>query len=340
MSHFFVVATNENGIITDEYLGDDLKSALAAPFDFSDVFVYSHGWWNTPNRATQDYNRFTIEFAQTVRSLASATTSKVPRASLGIGIYWPSMLSADQNAFFNNFQAASFYTMEKRADAVGEHAGYLLLKLIAGAESSKISRLHLIGHSFGCKVLTNALQWLTVDKRDTPAVDRLNTLALNLVLIEAALDEDHLEKGDAYGDIATKYPNIRLLATTSREDSALQEWYPRAQLAKLVTIGDERRALGAVGPTDKAAKQFGGRTDLVIDSLFKPSTIAKSKDRLLVADITPLHRDRELLEKVGAKADKFSGHHSTIFLPPLYNLMSAFLLGAADDTKPTKPDHV
>ena len=39
MSHFFVVATNENGIITDEYLAKDLELAFQKPFDFSDVFA-------------------------------------------------------------------------------------------------------------------------------------------------------------------------------------------------------------------------------------------------------------------------------------------------------------
>ncbi|MEK6261672.1 MAG: hypothetical protein AABP62_23990, partial [Planctomycetota bacterium] len=190
MSHFFVVATNENGIITDEYLANDLQRALAKPFDFSDVFIYSHGWWNTPNRATQDYNRFTIEFAQVIRGLvAAAPSSKLPQTSLGIGIYWPSMLSADPSAFFNNFQAASFYTMEKRADAVGEHAGFFLLKSIAAAvtsaSQSKLTRLHLIGHSFGCKVLANALQTLTEDKRDKNDLDALNQLTLSLVLLQA-----------------------------------------------------------------------------------------------------------------------------------------------------------
>lgn len=331
MSHFFVVATNENGVITDKYLSDDLGAALKQPFAFSDVFIYSHGWWNTPNRANQDYNRFTIEFSQAIHALAGAAPStKLPKSSLGIGIYWPSMLTADPDSFFNNFQAASFYTMEKRADAVGEHAGYALLKSIgaavaATAKSPTLTRLHLIGHSFGCKVVANALQWLTEDRRDKFALEGLNRLELNLVLIQAALDEDHLEKGDEYGDIAAKYGNLRTLVTTSAEDRALQEWYPAAQSAKIVTLLDERNALGAVGPTPKVAKQFGGRKDLTVDANFKRSTVSKLTDRLIVADLTPLHTDTELLKLVKAEKDQFSGHHSTIFLPQLYDLIAGFL---------------
>ncbi|MEK6260793.1 MAG: hypothetical protein AABP62_19510 [Planctomycetota bacterium] len=136
-----------------------------------------------------------------------------------------------------------------------------------------------------------------------------------------------MEKGDQYGDIAAKYANLRVLATVSEEDRALNKWYPEAQTAKIITLLDERSALGAVGPTTKAAKPFGGRRDLSVDATFKRSAVAKVTDRFLVADITPLHRDLTLLNQVDAKPDPFSGHHSTIFLQPIYDLMAGFLFG-------------
>ncbi len=317
MSHFLVIASNENGIITDEYIASDLKVALDAPFEFSDVFIYSHGWWNTPNRATQDYNRFTVEFASAVRTLATSTAKgKIPGASLGIGIYWPSMLSADPKAFFNLFQATSFYTMEKRADAVGEHAGYFLLQTIANAVVPP-KRLNLIGHSFGCKVVCNALQIILDDKK---TVDRLNAMALNLVLLQGALDSDHLEKGDAYGDIAKKFPNLRVLATISDKDKALHDFYPMAQAAKITTLFGNREALGASGPTIKAAKQFGGLTKLDIGPGFARKDIATLIDRFVVGDISRLHTDPN-------KDDEFSGHHSDIFLSELYQAVAGFIFG-------------
>ena len=317
MSHFFVIACNENGIVTDEYIASNIEVALKSPFDFSDVFIYSHGWWNTPNRATQDYNRFTVEFSRTVRTLAGNNPkTKISGNSLGIGIYWPSMLSSDQNSFFNAFQAASFYTMEKRADAVGEHAGYLLLQLLANAKKPP-SRLHLLGHSFGCKVICNALQKILDDK---VTVSQLNAMALNLVLIQAALDADHLEKGDAYGDIAKKFPKLRTMATISSEDKALHDWYPRAQLAKLTTILSNRNALGAKGPSQKASKQFDGVKAITIDPGFDRKDIVAAKERFLVCDISNLHTD-------STKSDQFSGHHSDIFHEELYQAIAGFLFG-------------
>src|SRR5262249_41335924 len=164
MAHFFLVPVNENGIITDQYISNDLSKAMSDPLGFSDVSFYSHGWWTSATRAMQDYTRFTIEFARVVRALAkSLAADEQPPVPLGIGVHWPSMLSEDSGAITNWFQATSFYTMEKRSDTVGEHAGYLLLRELFEADTPP-RRLNVIGHSFGCKVVLSALQEVAIDK--------------------------------------------------------------------------------------------------------------------------------------------------------------------------------
>src|SRR5262245_49886947 len=131
MSHFITVPVNANGIIIDGHIGSNLNLAVNPPFDFTDVFIYSHDWWTTANRAMEDYNRFSTEFAGMVMALATpappATLPKLPKSSFGIGIHWPSMLSEDEHSIVNFGQALSFYTMEKRADTVGEHSVYAIL---------------------------------------------------------------------------------------------------------------------------------------------------------------------------------------------------------------------
>lgn len=315
MSHFFVVACNENGIVTDQYISDNIQKALDSPFEFTDIFIYSHGWWNTANRATQDYNRFTLEFAKSMKNLIKQK-NKVEGTgnSLGIGIYWPSMLSADPDAFFNTFQAASFYTMEKRADAVGEHAGYMLLQQIASSKKPP-KRLTLLGHSFGCKVVCNALQTIQDDK---VVVESLRKMAINLVLIQGALDSDHMEKGDAYGDISKVFPDLRVLATLSSQDLALSKWYPAAQLAKIVTIFSQRGALGSQGPSAKVAKQYGGLAKVSIHPGSTYEATHKQASRFVLCDISPLHTDPN-------NNDKFSGHHSDIFHEELYEAIIGFI---------------
>ena len=105
----------------------------------------------------QDYNRFTIGFAELAQNIAIATPKPSLKAGLGIGIHWPSMLSDDSGSIANSLEAATFYTMEKRADNIGENAGYMILRsLFEGSPNPR--RINLVGHSFGCKVILSLLQ--------------------------------------------------------------------------------------------------------------------------------------------------------------------------------------
>jgi hypothetical protein len=237
MSHFFTIPANENGIVLDNYLVDDLKMALAAPFAFSDLFVYSHGWWTDASRAMQDYNRFTIGFAQLARAIAIANPRpQLTADALGIGIHWPSMLSENSNSLLNRLEAASFYTMEKRADNIGENAGYMILRTLF--ENVRVPiRINLVGHSFGCKVVLSLLQEVAQDAISCPA-----GVSLNVVLLQAAADDNQLETGDAYGLVAGAFPGLRLLITVSQADLALKVAYPRAHIVNYFSGRQDRHS--------------------------------------------------------------------------------------------------
>lgn len=320
MAHFFMVATNENGIISDQYITDDLRTALSAPLGFSDAFIYSHGWWTGPAKAMEGYNHFTIEFARTMMSIAKKQPGgELPSGSLGIGIHWPSMLSEDAGSVANWFQAASFYTMEKRADNIGENAGYLLLRSLFQTDL-KPERINLVGHSFGCKVVLSLLQEVFKDKSE---VKIPKDVAINVVLLQAACDNNQLEKGDAYGDVAS-FPKLRMLITTSQEDKALHVAYPMAGKLNFFRGLGRRAALGAAGPTDAVVQLFGSKEDLTIESGFDRAEVVKaSANRLIVADLTALHRSPDN----SYKPDAFSGHHSDIFIPEMYELIVGFIFG-------------
>jgi len=321
MSHFFTVPINENGIILDEHIQTNLSSAMAAPFDFSDVFIYSHGWWTNATRAMSEYNQFSIEFAKLVQSLGRgdvATRAKLPASFLGIGIHWPSMLSEDDRAITTFLEAATFFTMEKRADTVGEHGGYSLIRLVLEGRRGTPAplRIHFLGHSFGCKVVCRALQEIVTDSATVPIPP---TVSLNAVLLQAAFDNNDLEAGDVYGGIAGGLPNLRVLVTRSDADKALQEAYPKAQRADFFKSGGPSVALGAQGPTQIVIDQFGGRDSVSVGPGFNRASVAGSTRRLVVADLTPLHQTST------APVDPFSGHHSDIFHPEIYQLLTGFL---------------
>jgi hypothetical protein len=161
MAQFLMLPTNENGLITDtDILTLDLLTALKAPFNFSEIFLYSHGWCTDATGAMQSYNKFGIGFAKTLLEGLTQATS-LP-SHLAVGIHWPSMMSEDPSSPLNALEPLSFYSMEKRADTVGEHAGYSFLRTLLENNTS-IQRINLIGHSFGCKVVLSTLQEIAND---------------------------------------------------------------------------------------------------------------------------------------------------------------------------------
>jgi hypothetical protein len=320
MSHFFVIPANENGIVLDAYLLDDLSTALSAPFSFSDVFVYSHGWWTDASRAMQDYNRFTIGLAKQVQAIAAsgALSASGPIAALGVGVHWPSMLSDDSGSLINNLEVASFYTMEKRADNIGENAGYTILRALF--QSGGPRRINLVGHSFGCKVILSLLQEIAQDGIQCPS-----NVSLNVVLLQAATDDNHLEAGDAYGLVSSSFPALRLLLTVSQADLALKTAYPAAHVVNYFSGHQDRQALGFAGPTQAVVNQFGGYLAIInINPGFSRQTVVNlAGNRLIQADLTGIHRD----PANPYKADLFSGHHSDIFRGEVYDMIAGFVYG-------------
>jgi hypothetical protein len=313
MSHYLIFPTNENGLILDPGVRDELVSLAHPPFDFNDFFVYSHGWWTDATRAISDYNRFSVDFTRAVRAAQAAATAPV----LGTGIHWPSMLSEDGGNITNYLEALSFYTMEKRADSIGEHAGFTLLRTLFDELKDRPNpfRIHLIGHSFGCKVVCSTLEEIVSDDGGVPP-----NAQVNVVLLQAAFDNNSLDPAQCYGDVVGAFPNIRFLISRSTEDIALQKAYPDAhKLANL--FKSVTSALGAAGPTAAFQAAFGGSVAQVsVDSGFT-KTPALGANRLVIADLSPLHQH----DHDRYKADPFTGHHSDIFQPEIYQLLLGFL---------------
>jgi hypothetical protein len=315
MSHHFMVPTNENGLSLDPNIGSDLSLAMRAPFGFTHVSLYSHGWWTDAIGAMQGYNRFTIEFSAQFRS--AAALAGLP--TLNIGIHWPSTLTEDQFSLLNYAQALSFFTMEKRADTVGENSGYALLKFILDALPPAPGPLyiHLVGHSFGCKVVCKALQQL-VDHSGTEPIP--NGVAFDVALIQAAFDNDQLAAGKDYAGLAT-IPGLRLLITRSDGDRALSTLYPAAhRLAHL--FGSVHPALGSSGPTPGTADAFGGSATVTVGPEFDLGVAGLPSGRLIVADLSPLHAAHP------ENNDPHSGHHSDIFYTEIYKLLAASFFGS------------
>ncbi len=60
MSLFLTLPISGQGTITDVDTARALPSVMGDPFGFTDVFLYSHGWWTSAESAMIDYNAFSV----------------------------------------------------------------------------------------------------------------------------------------------------------------------------------------------------------------------------------------------------------------------------------------
>ena len=325
MDHFINIPVDHAGVIPDPRLAGAVSDAMTQPFQFTDVFVYVHGWWTSEADSMSEYTRFSVEFVKSLCGFEDSILLNPPLSSLGIGVHWPSVLSEDKLQVLNLFEPLSYYQMERRSDDVGLNALYALFQLLFSTrrKDSQCFRLTLIGHSFGCRSLCRALNRLR-SELDKSKVDQelkqfVLTSRINLVLLQAAIESEELDKGGAYGNIAL-FPSLRILATRSDLDTALGKLFPLAERLNILRLhGDSRVALGYAGPTKKTTRRYSGRT-LSIGPGFQPqnANLQDISSRLVVADLTPLHRASSY------PARPLRGHHSDIFLPEIYRLIAGF----------------
>lgn len=269
--------SNDSGESTDPLLDANIAAALSVNPTVDEVWVFCHGWHTSFEQACADYNRFSAGLLNFINRSATR---------LALAIHWPSTLG-DEFKPASIADLATFYTMEKRADVVGQN-------LVAGILYSLVKhqlgplRINLIGHSFGCKVVCAALEAVTRGGLDT------HNVSFNAVLLQAAFESDALEPGKSYGNVATLPVNIT--ATRSNLDLALGLWFPLAEsFEHPLQAKPTRQALGYAGPTSATRKAFGSR--------------------LVAADLTAAQ---------SGNAGKFkgpSGSHSDIYNGPVYSLI-------------------
>jgi hypothetical protein len=183
----------------------------------------------------------------------------------------------------------TFYTMEKRADDIGQEGLYAILRLIflAVRPDSKL-RINLLGHSFGCKVVCAALERLAVNSIAVPP-----SITFNVLLLQAAFATDSLDAGGAYEHVVPTFrPWLRMLVSRSAADDALGKAFPAARAINWFHQG-VRTALGATGPSGALKAAFATNQDVAVawDSTFLGSVAAPPTGPLLVsADLSVVTR--------------------------------------------------
>ncbi|HEY9772172.1 MAG TPA: alpha/beta hydrolase [Planktothrix sp.] len=336
MDHFINIPVDHSGLIPDPRLAAIVTEAMSAPFEFTDIFIYSHGWWTTATDAMADYSRFSVEFLKTVSSISPTVITAGPKSSFGIGVHWPSTLSENTHEILNLFEPLTFYQMEKRSDDVGFNAVFALLMLMyqtrQNATQMRNFRLTLLGHSFGCRVVCKAVQRLFRElMKPTTNMDFRDFVAstpINVVLLQAAFADTDLQRDENYGDII-KLPQLRMLVTRSDLDLALKNLFPLAEHINFLSLRPgSRRAIGWAGPSAESRSEWNA-CELSLLPGYTPtqSFILDSESRMLVCDLTPIHRVSNF------PSSPLKGHHSDIFLPEIYKLIAKFAFDNVADDK-------
>lgn len=319
MSHYITIPINANGVIDpDEKIDHIIDKVMSPAFGSEDVFLYSHGWWTSADAALKEYNVATTDFILSIRQ-NTPRLAHPPVSPFLVGIHWPSMLDDDPAALVDKLEVLSFYTMGKRADDIGEEGVYSILRLImSSAPTNKRIRINLFGHSFGCKVVCAALQKLAQNGFVLPP-----NILINLILFQAAFVTDGLDAGQVYGQVISTYGrSLRLLISHSAKDDAVGRAFPLAHSVNFFNKGT-KTGLGATGPTAATVAAFPSSQAMPVawGSSFVGAVASPAATPTIVsADLTSIHSDQRNKFNGGA-----SGHHSDIFLPEIYDLMSWFL---------------
>ncbi len=169
-----------------------LKSQFESPPPVINVIVFMHGWNKNPSSAELDYQNFLCRLHARLRDYIGNT--KRAGGLLALGVFWPSTITnRDKEPIL--LKPISYFRIRKRVDHIAETGlANLLTELTPALERSGGGtrvRVHLIGHSFGGRMLVRAFEIL--QKRGDFVPFLAASESINVVLINPALPAERFD---------------------------------------------------------------------------------------------------------------------------------------------------
>jgi hypothetical protein len=224
-----------------------LNPAAASREDASDTFFQSS--------AEELMESLRIPIAATVPpesegggAAAEFGTSQALEEGGGAGI--GSFLDSFKTAALNILNFTTYYEMKTRAGTVGNNGAAPLIEELAG----EVDRIHLIGHSFGGRLVTAAAKGSTTNK------------LASLTLLQAAFSHNGFSKilqGFFRSVVDEKRVAGPILITNTKNDIAVGLAYPIASRINndtTMAIGDENDKFGGIG-RNGAQRMESGEVD-------------------------------------------------------------------------------
>jgi len=228
--------------------------------------------------------------------------SSGPVSGLGGAAGFRDVLGGVQSAFLHFLNFTTYYLMKARAGDVGVKGVKPLIETIRGLRPDL--RLHLMGHSFGCRVVTSAVNALAGGGQLRP-----NTMTL---LQGAFSHNGFASKFDGNNDGAFRQVVVQkkvrgpILITHTRNDKAVGIAYPIASRIAGQTasaLGDENDIYGGLGSN-------GAQTQVTT-----PERVTGTL--LEVGGAYPFAAGATSSKPYNLKADPFIGGHSDIVKPQI-----------------------
>ncbi|MCT9081421.1 alpha/beta hydrolase family protein [Streptomyces fulvoviolaceus] len=224
--------------VPDNRLDDHFAEELAPPAWATDLHVYVHGWQTGPDSALTAGRRLLTLATERYASVPSPYPRLKPWDPWLVVIRWPSRSWPSLGGYRRIRDRAHAMSTEGHADRViGRLLGYLdahradpaAPPVLAGRDGQY---LHLIGHSFGCRFLCEAVQWaageapLTLGWSTPEPPGRPFTVDSMLLLQMAAPRDAFTTTFTALAEAPLRGP---VVATYSQHDRATGFWHLRAE---------------------------------------------------------------------------------------------------------------
>jgi Alpha/beta hydrolase of unknown function (DUF900) len=196
-----------------------------------DLVLFIHGWNKNPSSAEQDYQNFLCRLHGRIRRIDSGP-NKEREELIVLGVFWPSTITnRDQEPLL--MLPLSYYQIRDRADTIGDAGLANVLTSLTRKIESDSTRLHLIGHSFGGRILVKSLRKMQDMEKLMPLIDAAATV--NVTLVNAAISADSFNwirekvtkaKGGRFGASTPSY----LFNIHSHNDTANRILFPIASI--------------------------------------------------------------------------------------------------------------
>ncbi|WP_217209197.1 alpha/beta hydrolase [Streptomyces sp. AC550_RSS872] len=219
-------------------LEDHFAEELAPPGGATDLLVYVHGWQTKPDSALTAARRLLALAAQRHGSPSSPYARLAPWHPWLVLIRWPSRSLPSLRGYRRiRERAHAMSTQGHAAHVIGRLLGYLDTQRADPAVPPVLANqegqyLHLVGHSFGCRFLCEAVQWAAGEEPltlgwSTPRPHGRPFTVDSMLLFQMAAPRDAFAATfTALAEAPLRGP---VVATYSQHDRATGFWHVRAE---------------------------------------------------------------------------------------------------------------